>query len=181
MRLWAILCGATQDEWVVVESSDKMRSTGERNGKPLLYCFLESPMSSMKRQKRYATHALACANAFLSSQPSHTLSPPLLTTCTILLLSGLPSLPSLTLRSLLSVTHQLLLPSSLPPTVFCTSYQFNSLLPSAVQPLNWTPKYLVPTDYGVWYFKNLLLILQTVSREVSSQGFISLGVIAGTH
>ena len=34
----------------MVESSDKMRSTGERNGKPLQYSCLENPMNSMKRQ-----------------------------------------------------------------------------------------------------------------------------------
>ena len=42
---------ATQDGWVMVESSDKMWSTGERNGKPLHYSCLEKPMNSMKRQK----------------------------------------------------------------------------------------------------------------------------------
>ena len=44
---------ATQDEWVMVESSDKMWSTGEGNGKQLQYSFLEymSPMYSMKMQK----------------------------------------------------------------------------------------------------------------------------------
>jgi len=43
--------GATQDGWVMVESSDKMWSTGEGNGKPLQYSCLENPMNSMKRQK----------------------------------------------------------------------------------------------------------------------------------
>ena len=33
------------------ESSDKMWSTGEGNGKPLQYSCLENPMNSMKRQK----------------------------------------------------------------------------------------------------------------------------------
>ena len=42
---------ATQDEQVMVESSDKTWSPGERNGKPLQYSCLENPMSSMKRQK----------------------------------------------------------------------------------------------------------------------------------
>ena len=42
---------ATQDRWVMVESSDKMWSTGEGNGKPLQYSCLENPMNSMKRQK----------------------------------------------------------------------------------------------------------------------------------
>ena len=44
-------CGATQDGWVMVERSDRMWSTGERNGKPLQYSCLENPMNSMKRQK----------------------------------------------------------------------------------------------------------------------------------
>ena len=43
--------GATQDRWVMVESSDKMWSTGEWKGKPLLYFFIENPMNSKKRQK----------------------------------------------------------------------------------------------------------------------------------
>ena len=42
--------GATQDGWVMVERSDRMWSTGERNGKPLQYSCLENPMNSMKRQ-----------------------------------------------------------------------------------------------------------------------------------
>ena len=33
-----------------MERSDRMWSTGERNGKPLLYSCLENPMNSMKRQ-----------------------------------------------------------------------------------------------------------------------------------
>ena len=44
-------CRATQDGRVVVESLDKMWSTGEGNGKPLQYSCLENPMNSMKRQK----------------------------------------------------------------------------------------------------------------------------------
>ena len=36
---------------VIVESSDKMWSTGEGNVKALQYSFLENPMNSMKRQK----------------------------------------------------------------------------------------------------------------------------------
>ena len=43
-------CGATQDGWVMVERSDRMWSTGEGNGKPLHYSYLENPMNSMKRQ-----------------------------------------------------------------------------------------------------------------------------------
>ena len=36
---------------VIVERSDRMWSTGERNGKPLQYSCLKNPMNSMKRQK----------------------------------------------------------------------------------------------------------------------------------
>ena len=42
---------ATQDGWVMVESSDKTWPTGEGNGKPLQYSCLENPMNSMKTQK----------------------------------------------------------------------------------------------------------------------------------
>ena len=41
---------ATQDGWVMLESSDKTWPTGEGNGKPLQYSCLENPMNSMKRQ-----------------------------------------------------------------------------------------------------------------------------------
>ena len=46
-----MLCRATQDVRVIVESSDKTWSTGEGNGKPLQYFCLENPMNSRKRQK----------------------------------------------------------------------------------------------------------------------------------
>ena len=46
-----MLCRATQDGQVMVESSDKTWSTGEGNGKPLQYSCLENPMNSMKKQK----------------------------------------------------------------------------------------------------------------------------------
>ena len=46
-----MLCRATQEEWVMVESSDKIWSTGKGHGKPLQYSCLENPMKSMKRQK----------------------------------------------------------------------------------------------------------------------------------
>ena len=35
----------------MMESSDKMWSTGERNDKPFQYSCLENPMNSVKRQK----------------------------------------------------------------------------------------------------------------------------------
>ena len=44
-------CGATQDGRVMVESSDRMWSTGEGNGKPLQYSCLENPLNSTKKQK----------------------------------------------------------------------------------------------------------------------------------
>ena len=44
-------CRVTQDGWVMVESSEKMWSTGEGNGKPFQYSLMENPMNSMKRQK----------------------------------------------------------------------------------------------------------------------------------
>ena len=44
-------CRASQDGWVMVESSDKTTSTGEGNGKSLYYSCLENPMNNMKRQK----------------------------------------------------------------------------------------------------------------------------------
>ena len=44
-------CRATQDRQVMVESSDKMWSTGEGNGIPLQCSCLENPMNSMKRRK----------------------------------------------------------------------------------------------------------------------------------
>ena len=44
-------CRATQDGRVIVESPDKMGSTGEGNGKPLQYSCLQNPMNSVKTQK----------------------------------------------------------------------------------------------------------------------------------
>ena len=35
----------------MVESFDKMRSTGKGNGKPVQYSCIENPINSMKRQK----------------------------------------------------------------------------------------------------------------------------------
>ena len=44
-------CRATQNRWIIVDSSDRMWSTGEGNGKPLQYSCFENSMNSMKRQK----------------------------------------------------------------------------------------------------------------------------------
>ena len=51
VKLWAMPWRATQDWQVMVESSDKMWSTGRGNGKLLQYFCLQNPMNSMKRQK----------------------------------------------------------------------------------------------------------------------------------
>ena len=45
-----MLCGTTQDGWIMVERSDRTWSTGEGNGKPFQYSCLENSMNSMKRQ-----------------------------------------------------------------------------------------------------------------------------------
>ena len=39
-------CRATQNGWIMVESSDRMWSTGEGSGKPLQYSSLENPRNS---------------------------------------------------------------------------------------------------------------------------------------
>ena len=46
---WAMPCWATQDRWVMVESSDKTWSSGEGNVKPLQHSCLENPMNRMKK------------------------------------------------------------------------------------------------------------------------------------
>ena len=46
MTLSVMLCRATQEGQVMVESSDKTWSTGEEIGKPLQYSCLENPMNS---------------------------------------------------------------------------------------------------------------------------------------
>ena len=55
MKPWAMLGRATQDRWVMVESSDKTWSIGEGNSKPLQYSCLENPMNCMNSMKRYDT------------------------------------------------------------------------------------------------------------------------------
>ena len=51
MKLWAMPCRATQDGWVIVESSDKMWSTGGGNGKSLQYSCCESPHKQYEKAK----------------------------------------------------------------------------------------------------------------------------------
>ena len=78
-----MLCGATQDTLVMLESSDKMWSTGEGKGKPLQYSCLENPMNSMKRQKdrtlkdelprsgQFSSVAQSCLNRSTPGLPIH--------------------------------------------------------------------------------------------------------------
>ena len=51
VKLWGMPGRATQGGRVIVESSDKMWSTGEGNCKLFQYSFHENPLNSMKRQK----------------------------------------------------------------------------------------------------------------------------------
>ena len=51
VKLWAMSFRATQDRWVMVESSDKTWSTGEGNGRPLQYSYLENPWTVWKGKK----------------------------------------------------------------------------------------------------------------------------------
>ena len=50
MKLWVMMCRATQDGLVIMKSSDKMWSTGGGNGKPRQYYCCENHMNIMKRQ-----------------------------------------------------------------------------------------------------------------------------------
>ena len=43
MKLWVMPCRATQDGWVIVESSDKTWSTEGENGKPLQHFAARTP------------------------------------------------------------------------------------------------------------------------------------------
>ena len=51
MKLWFMLCRATQDGRVIVKSSDRTWSPGGGIGNPLQYSCLENPMNSMNKQK----------------------------------------------------------------------------------------------------------------------------------
>ena len=46
-----MLCRATENRWVMAESSDKMWSTGEGNGETLQDSCFEKTKDSIKRQK----------------------------------------------------------------------------------------------------------------------------------
>jgi len=51
LKLRVMLCRATQDGCVILESFDKTWSTGGGNGKPLHSSCYDNPMNTMKRQK----------------------------------------------------------------------------------------------------------------------------------
>jgi hypothetical protein len=51
MKLCIMLYRATQDEWVMVESSDKTWSTGKGNHKPLQYSCLKEPHEQYEKTK----------------------------------------------------------------------------------------------------------------------------------
>ena len=52
MKLWARLCRAAQDRWVVMKSSGQMWSTRGGNNNSLQYSYCENPMNSIKGIKR---------------------------------------------------------------------------------------------------------------------------------
>ena len=51
VKLWTMLCGATQDRWAIVKSSDKTWSTSGGNENPLQHSSCKNPINSMKRQR----------------------------------------------------------------------------------------------------------------------------------
>ena len=50
MKLWAMPCRATQEGWVIAESSDQMWSTRGEDGKPSQCTCRENPMNCIERQ-----------------------------------------------------------------------------------------------------------------------------------
>ena len=51
MKIWAMLCRASQDEQVTVENFDKTWATGGGNSKPLQYTYCETLTNCIKGQK----------------------------------------------------------------------------------------------------------------------------------
>ena len=104
-------CGATQDGRVMVESSDKKWSTGEGNGKPLQYSYLENPMNSQSVQ--------SLSPVQLSVTPwtaAHQASPSITSSRGLLKLMSIESMPS---NHLILCQPLVLLPSIFPNiTVF---------------------------------------------------------------
>ena len=56
MKLWTMMCRATQDRRVTVKSSDKTWSAGGGSGKPLQYSCQENPMKLWKDKKTKRRH-----------------------------------------------------------------------------------------------------------------------------
>ena len=50
MAMGHMSCKATQNGWVIVESSDKMWSTGGGNGKPFQYSCHENSMNNIRQK-----------------------------------------------------------------------------------------------------------------------------------
>ena len=71
VKLWAILCSATQDGWVTVKGSDSMWSTGEGNGNPL-----QNSMGIMERQKKKKDSFFPCQLESSSSGGHGQILPP---------------------------------------------------------------------------------------------------------
>ena len=55
VKLWAMLCRATQDRQVIVKNPDNTWSTGGENGNPLQYSCNENPQEQYEKAKRYDT------------------------------------------------------------------------------------------------------------------------------
>ena len=70
MKLWAMLCRALQDTWVMVESSDKTWSTGEEHGKPFQYSCLENRINSIKTFRHLNLNISHCWRAALRTLTS---------------------------------------------------------------------------------------------------------------
>ena len=70
MKLWAMLCRALQDTWVMVESSDKTWSTGEGHRKPFQYSCLENRINSIKTCRRLKLNISHCWKAALRTLTS---------------------------------------------------------------------------------------------------------------
>ena len=56
VKLWAMLCRATKDGQIMVESSDKTWSTGEGNGKPLQYSSVFLPWEPHEQYEQAKRH-----------------------------------------------------------------------------------------------------------------------------
>ena len=75
VKLWAMPCRATQDGWVIVNTSNKMWSTGGGNGNPIQNSCHKNSMNIMKRQKDMTleddTPSLVLCSAGHIDQPWH--------------------------------------------------------------------------------------------------------------